>query len=524
MKKDTFAFGFLKSRNKEAERESKNPVSFVPHNAEDGAIVIQRSRNGVQPLGSGFFSGDALSIETEFATDREMILKYREIAMHPEADAAIQDIVTEAIVTDEDGPAVDIILEGLETVEGFDEKVKETIRDEFHSILRLLNFNEDGPEIFHRWYVDSRLFYHVIPYENPRMGIYQLRMINAIHIQKVVEIEKEPKYFQGQYGSLNLVSEKKEYFVYSNNEVVPEGKGVQIAPEAICYVHSGLYDRERRKVVGYLHKAIKPVNQLRMLEDAVVIYRLARAPERRVFYIDVGNLPKQRAEQFLEAQMSRYRNKQIYDSATGNIKDSPNHLSMMEDFWFPRREGGRASEVTTLAGGQNLGEIEDVLYFQRKMYKALNVPITRMESENSFNLGRASEITRDELKFNKFVNRLRKRFSHLFTNLLKTQLVMKGVLTEQDWDKACEYIAFDFMKDSFFSELKEAEIMRERLGLVRDLDEFVGKYYSIGYIRRNVLMQSEDEIKAMDKEIQQERQSGEIEPEDEGDDFNNDTF
>ena len=369
----------------------------------------------------------------------------------------------------------------------------------------MLNFNNLGDDLFKRWYIDGRIYYHVVIDEkNPKQGIKELRFIDPRKIRKVREKvkSKDPR-----TGATIYNKEQKEYYLYNPKGITSSAtQGVKIAVDSISHIHSGLMDTQNKMVLGHLHKAVKPLNQLRMLEDATVIYRLARAPERRIFYIDVGNLPKMKAEQYLRDMMVKHKNKLVYDAATGEVRDDRKFMTMLEDFWLPRREGGRGTEITTLPGGQNLGEMEDVDYFRRKLYKSLNVPITRMEADNQFNLGRASEITRDEIKFNKFVQRLRNRFTHLFDGLLEIQLVLKGVLSRSDWEQMRNTIHYDFKEDNYFSELKNAEIMTERLRLAGEIDPLVGKYYSMKWVRENILMMSEDDIKQVDQEIDAERQ------------------
>jgi hypothetical protein len=377
--------------------------------------------------------------------------------------------------------------------------------------MKLLDFNNQGYDIFRRWYVDGRLYYHMmIDEKNPRQGLKEVRYVDPRKIRKVKEFKKS----KPQLGNQPVVPEMNEYFVYSSKGFSNDtNQGIKIAPDSICYVHSGITDKDGRMVISHLHKAIKTLNQLRMLEDATVIYRISRAPERRIFYIDVGNLPKMKAEQYLREIMQKYKNKLVYDAQTGEIRDDRRYQTMLEDFWLPRREGGKGTEITTLQGGQNLGEIDDVLYFQKKLYKSLNVPVSRLESDTGFSLGRASEITRDELKFNKFIQRLRLRFSHLFDRLLETQLLLKGICTRAEWNMIKEEISYDFINDMHFAELKQAEIMKERLGILSDVDNYVGKYYSSAWVRKNVLRLTEDDIEQIDKEIEEESAEDDGEPE-----------
>ena len=417
---------------------------------------------------------------------------------------AVEDIINEVIISNERDAAVSVSLDKL----AISENIKTKIRAEFDEVLRLLNFEEKGHDIFKRWYVDGRIYFHkVIDPTSPRKGITELRYIDPRKMKKVREITKK-RDLKGK--GIEVVEQTAEWFVY-NEKGMSSGTsntGVKIASDSITFVTSGVVDQTRNMVMSHLHKAIKPVNQLRMIEDAVVIYRIVRAPERRIFYVDVGNLPKAKAESYLRDVMSRYRNKLVYDASTGEIRDDRKHMSMLEDFWLPRREGAKGTEVSTLAGGQNLGEITDVQYFQKKLYKSLNVPISRMESEAGFNLGKAAEITRDELKFTKFVQRLRKRFTQVFSDILKTQLVLKGIVTIEDWVKIRPHIQYDYLKDGYFAELKESEILRERLSLAQEVSQYVGKYYSVEYVRKNVLRQSDEDIIEIDNQIAKEIKQG----------------
>ena len=486
-------------------------VSPVPPNNEDGSDHY---------LSSGFF-GSYVDIEGVYRTEFDLIKRYREMALHPECDSAIEDVVNEAIVSDTNDTPVEIELSNLNASDG----IKKKIRSEFKYILDLLDFNKKAHEIYRNWYIDGRLYYHkIIDFKNPQEGIQELRYIDALKIRYVRQMKKSKKdtrlaNIQTDNPMEYEFPEIEEYFVYNPKSTYPANnpssmtggnKGVKIARDAITYCTSGLVDRNKGSTLSYLHKAIKSLNQLRMIEDSLVIYRLSRAPERRIFYIDVGNLPKNKAEQYLREVMGRYRNKLVYDANTGEIKDDKKFMSMLEDFWLPRREGGRGTEISTLPGGQNLGELEDVKYFQKKLYKALNVPSSRLETETTFNIGRAAEITRDEVKFQKFIARLRKRFSELFTDLLKTQLILKGIMTLEEWDEMKEHIQFDFIADNYFTELKEIEIRNERMNQVNTMDPYVGKYFSVEYMRRQVLKQTEQEIKEIDDQIADEMESGVI--------------
>ena len=481
-------FGFKITRVDSDQKEELK--TFVPPQTDDGAIEIA-------PGGS---YGTFVDLDGNAKTEAELVSRYREMSMQPECDSAVEDIVNEAIVMDDETP-VEIVLDDLKQPNS----IKNKIREEFENILLMLDFSSKGYDIFRRWYVDGRIYHHIIIDEKlPRDGIKELRYIDPRKIRKVREKSKSK---DPRTGATIYKSKQKEYYLYNPKGITSSAtQGIKIAVDSISHVHSGLMDVKNNMVLGHLHKAVKPLNQLRMLEDATVIYRLARAPERRIFYIDVGNLPKMKAEQYLRDMMVKHKNKLVYDASTGEVRDDRKFMTMLEDFWLPRREGGRGTEITTLPGGQNLGEMEDVDYFRRKLYKSLNVPITRMEADNQFNLGRASEITRDEIKFNKFVQRLRNRFTHLFHGLLEIQLVLKGVLSRADWEDMRNTIHYDFKEDNYFSELKNTEIMTERLRLAGEIDPLVGKYYSMKWVRENILQMTEDEIKTVDQEIDAERQ------------------
>jgi len=469
------------------------------------AFTVPSPDDGTTTISAGGYFGQYLDMEVTAKNDVDLIKRYREIAQHPECDMAIEDIINEVIVSDDRDQSVSISLDKL----AVSESIKGKIRDEFDEVLKLLNFDEKGHDIFKRFYIDGRIYFHkVIDPNSPRKGLTELRYIDPRKIKKVREITKK-RDTKGAKG-IEIIEKTAEWFVYNEKGMssANSNAGVKISADSISYITSGVIDQTKNMVMGHLHKAIKPVNQLRMIEDAVVIYRIVRAPERRIFYVDVGNLPKVKAESYLRDVMARYRNKLVYDASTGEIRDDRKHMSMLEDFWLPRREGAKGTEVSTLAGGQNLGEISDVQYFQKKLYKSLNVPISRMESENGFNLGRAAEITRDELKFTKFVGRLRKRFTQLFHDILKTQLVLKGVITIEDWQKLKEHIQYDYLKDGYFSELKNAELLRERLNLANEVSPYIGKYFSVEYIRKNVLRQSDDDIIEIDNQIRNEIKQG----------------
>ena len=469
------------------------------------AFTVPSPDDGTTTISAGGYYGQYLDMEVTAKNDVDLIKRYREVAQHPECDMAIEDIINEVIVSDERDTSVSLSLDKLQ----ISDNIKTKIRDEFEEVMKLLNFDEKGHDIFKRFYIDGRIYFHkVIDPKSPRKGLTELRYIDPRKIRKVREVTKK-RDTKGAKG-IEIIEKTAEWFVYNEKGMTAANTnaGVKIASDAITYVTSGIIDQTKNMVLGHLHKAIKPVNQLRMIEDAVVIYRIVRAPERRIFYVDVGNLPKIKAEQYLRDVMARYRNKLVYDASTGEIRDDRKHMSMLEDFWLPRREGAKGTEVSTLAGGQNLGEISDVVYFQKKLYKALNVPISRMESEAGFNLGRAAEISRDELKFTKFVARLRKRFTQMFNDILKTQLVLKGVMTIEDWSNIKEHIQYSFLKDGYFAELKNAEILRERINLAEMVQPHVGRYYSVEFVRKNILRQSDEDITEIDRQIAQEVKQG----------------
>ena len=469
------------------------------------AFTVPSPDDGTTTISAGGYFGQYLDMEVTAKNDTDLIKRYREVAQHPECDMAIEDIINEVIVSDERDTSVSLSLDKLQ----ISENIKTKIRDEFEEVMKLLNFDEKGHDIFKRFYIDGRIYFHkVIDPNSPRKGLTELRYIDPRKIKKVREVTKK-RDTKGAKG-IEIIEKTAEWFVYNEKGMTGANTnaGVKIASDSITYVTSGIIDQTKNMVLGHLHKAIKPVNQLRMIEDAVVIYRIVRAPERRIFYVDVGNLPKVKAEQYLRDVMARYRNKLVYDASTGEIRDDRKHMSMLEDFWLPRREGAKGTEVSTLAGGQNLGEISDVVYFQKKLYKALNVPISRMESEAGFNLGRAAEISRDELKFTKFVARLRKRFTQMFNDILKTQLVLKGVMTIEDWSNIKEHIQYSFLKDGYFAELKNAEILRERINLAEMVQPHVGRYYSVEFVRKNILRQSDEDITEIDRQIAQEVKQG----------------
>tara|TARA_B100001559_G_scaffold2677_1_gene2271 strand:- start:1453 stop:2973 length:1521 start_codon:yes stop_codon:yes gene_type:complete len=461
---------------------------------ELGAVTPPATDDGTYDISGGGFYSTILDTDGRSRTEDDLIRRYRDIAIQPECDSAIEDIVSEAIASDERDMCVSIALDNLQV----STSIKKRIKEEFERILQLLDFNNKAHDIFRRWYVDGRLFYHkVIDTKSPRKGIQQLRYIDPRKIKKVREVQTDKK------GGVDVVKKFKEFYIYNQHghQVNNTSTGVKLTFDSISYCPSGLIDMHKGTVLSYLNKAIKPVNQLRMIEDSVVIYRISRAPERRIFYIDVGNLPKIKAEQYLKDVMNRYRNKLVYDASTGEIRDDRNHMSMLEDFWLPRREGGRGTEITTLPGGANLGEIDDITYFQRKLYRSLNVPISRLEAEQNFSLGRSTEITRDELKFTKFVGKLRKKFSVIFNDLLRTQLILTGVIAEEEWKSMSEHIQFDFLQDNNFTELKNAELLKERLEMLSQVENYVGTYFSKEWVKKNVLHLTDDEIGEMQKQM-----------------------
>jgi hypothetical protein len=497
-------FGFSLDKGDQKKKKQQGLVSPVAPNNDDGTVTIS----------AGGYYGQYVDMEGVSKNEFQQIRKYREVSLHPEVDSAIDEVVNEAIVADGDDSPVEIELSNLDQ----SDSIKKRIREEFNEIKRLLQFDKKCYHIFRRWYIDGRLYYHkVIDVNKPTEGIKELRYIDPMKVKKMREVKKKPTAGQGDNQKLNY-GDVNEYYLYNPKGIFNhkaavslagnDQLGVKIAPDAITFCTSGLMDMNQNLPLSYLHKALKAVNQLRMIEDSLVIYRMSRAPERRIFYIDVGNLPKVKAEQYLRDVMMRYRNKLVYDANTGEIRDDKKYMSMLEDFWLPRREGGRGTEITTLPGGQNLGEITDIEYFKKKLYRSLNVPPSRMDGEGGFNLGRSSEILRDELKFTKFVSRLRKRFSNMFNDMLKTQLILKNVITPEDWEIMSEHIQYDFLYDNHFSELKDAELMNERLALVATAEPYVGKYYSQDYIRRKILRQTDIEILEQDKLIEDEIKKG----------------
>lgn len=508
-------FGFSIKRKKE---ENKEIRSFAEPENEDGSLSVAAAGGAVSSI---------IDLEGTAKSEAELIQRYRNMIQHPEVQMAVDDIVNEAVNISHDEKVVECITDDLE----LSDSVKKKIQEEFDSILKLLDFSNQGYEIFHRWYVDGRVNYHVMIDESaPKKGIQELRYIDPRKLRKVREFERERvSNASGNTGFTKRI--KNEYYIYNDkgfNSKKTTASFVdtydntnmttlRIAKDSIVHCNSGLLNENNTLVLSHLHKAYKPLNQLRMMEDAVVIYRISRAPERRVFYIDVGNLPKMKAEQYLRDMMAKHKNRLVYDMSTGDVRDDRRHMSMTDDFWLPRREGGKGTEITTLPGGQNLGEMEDVQYFQRRLYKALNVPISRLEPETGFSLGRASEISRDEVKFSKFVRRLRNRFSILFDKILEKQLILKGIIAPEEWSAIQQNLRYDFNIDSHFEELKEAEILQNRLQLLRDVDEYTGRYFSKSWVQKRVLQMNESEIDELKQEIEKEKAE---EPEaEEGDGF-----
>ena len=489
-------FGFTISRDK-LEQDKKVEQSFSPPANDDGALTIT----------SAAYYGTYVDLDGTAKNEVELISRYREMSMQPEIEGAIDDIVNEAICEDKDGNITQIILDDLDQPK----KIKDAIKEEFNTVLRLLNYKNMAHDIFRRYYVDGRLFYHIIiDKENPTAGIKELRYVDPRKLRKIREIKKR----KDERTGVEIMDMVNEYYIF--NDKVTTGSsssfgpvGIRITVDSILSVVSGLMDSRRAVVLSYIHKAIKPLNQLRMIEDATVIYRISRAPERRIFYIDVGNLPKLKAEQYLRDIMVKYKNKLVYDANTGEVRDDRKFLSMMEDFWLPRREGGKGTEITTLPGGQNLGELEDVKYFEKKLYKSLCVPVSRLNpDQQGFSLGKVNEITRDELKFAKFVDRLRNKFAEIFDQALRIQCVLKGICTDDEWKLFKENIQYNFVKDNNFAELKDAELVRERVSLLSELDAYVGTYFSQAWVQRNVLHMDDDEIKLMQEEIEEEKSAG----------------
>lgn len=479
-------FGFEIKRKPE-----KELPSVVAPASDDGSTVINSA---------AAYYGMVVDIEGVIKTENDLIRRYREISQYPDCDSAIEDIVNEAIVAEEDEQPVKLQLDDLKV----SDSIKKKMQEEFQQVLHLLDFDSKGHDIFRNWYVDGRLFYQIlIDPNNTKKGIQELRYIDPRKIRRIKHVEKA-KTDKG----IEVVKSVDEYYLFNDKGITEQTmQGVKMSLDSVLFAPSGRIDQNTGMTLSHLHKAIKPVNQLKMMEDALVIYRISRAPERRIFYIDVGNLPKLKAEQYVNDIMNKFRNKVVYDASTGEVKDDRKHLSMMEDFWMPRREGGKGTEITTLPGGQTLGQIEDIQYFQQKLYQSLNVPLSRLKADQTaFNLGRSSEITRDEIKFNKFVQRLRKKFSQLFLEALRVQLIAKGVIRSDEWDEMSKTIRFDYQRDNYYAEVKESEIMQGRMNMLQLIDPYVGKYYSVDWVRKNILRQDEEEIKEIDEAIENERE------------------
>ena len=484
-----FGFEIKRARDKSKEKLT----SIVPPTDEDGAGYV---------TAAGAHYGTFVDIEGNKTKDeRSLIQQYRAVSHHPEVDAAIEDIVNESITTSETEQAVSVNLDNVE----ISDNIKKAITEEFDSVLSMLNFSDMGHDLYKRWYIDGRMYHHLVVDENkPKLGIQEIRPIDATKIRKVKQVKKK----KDEQTGATLIEKVDEFYIYqekaNSTSLVTSGTntGVRLTPDSVSYVTSGLLDEARRRVVSHLHKALKPINQLRMMEDSLVIYRLARAPERRIFYIDVGNLPKGKSEEYMKNIMAKYRNKLVYDANTGAIRDDRKHMSMLEDFWLPRREGGRGTEISTLPGGENLGQIDDIIYFQKRLYRSLNVPINRLEQESQFSLGRSTEINRDELKFQKFIDRLRSRFNSLFLNILKKQLILKGIITEEDWMEWKEDINIDYVRDNHFTELRDAELMQNRIALLDQVNNYANEYFSKTWIMKNVLRMDDEDIEKMKQEIQ----------------------
>lgn len=484
---DIFGFEIKKKEPKKTGSEVVAPSS------DDGSTLITT-------LGAAAaYYGMTVDLEGVIKNENDLIRRYREVSQYGDCDNAVEDIVNEAIVVNANEKSVSVVLDDVNV----STSIKKIIADEFDNILKLYKFNSKGHDIFRSWYVDGRLYYHILLDEaNIKNGIQELRYVDPRKIRRIKNIKKG----KNDKG-IDVVKAIEEFYIYNDKGINENtSQGVKLSLDSVIYAPSGLIDQNSNSMLGYLHKAIKPVNQLKMIEDALVIYRVSRAPERRIFYIDVGNLPKLKAEQYVNDIMNKYRNKIVYDAATGEVRDDRKHLSMMEDFWMPRREGGKGTEITTLAGGQNLGQIEDINYFQNKLYQCLNVPVSRMRSDQGFSLGRSNEITRDEVKFNKFIERLRRKFSTLFSEALRVQLIAKQIIRPDEWELIVQDIRFDFQEDNHFAELKEAEIINNRIATLNQIQPYVGTYYSVNYVRRHILKQTEEDIEEIDKDIEQEQE------------------
>ena len=487
-------FGFKIERKSQEKSNANIPAFSLPEN-EDGAMMVS---------GAGAY-GSYMDMEGQFKSEIDLIMKYREMSQVSDCEIAIDNIVNEAIVQDGTSPPVNIVLDQTSLTES----IKRKVRDEFTKVLDLLNFNNYGHDIFRRWYVEGKIYYHImIDENNPQLGIVELRSLDSTKIKKVKHVKQEKVAEKKVEVSLNPM--------YSYNEAGLDsktGNGVMISGDSIAYATSGILNANKKQVLSYLHKAIKPLNQLKMVEDAIVIYRISRAPERRIFYIDVGNLPKIKAEQYIRDIMTRYKNRLVYDSDTGEIKDDRRHQSMLEDYWLPRREGGRGTEITTLPGGENLGQLDDVEFFQKKLYKALHVPVSRLEADSGFSLVRESEITRDELLFSKFIQKLQTRFSHVFDEIMEKQLILKNIMTAAEWSKIRDKVHYRFEKDHYYTEFKQQETLSQRIDLARNMEDLVGEYYSKEWFRKNILRQSQDEVEMIDSQIEKEKAAGEYDDE-----------
>jgi len=485
-------FGFKLERTKKQQTDFKALKSFVVPTTDDGAI----------PVEAGGFYGQYVDLDGSVRNDFELVAKYREMSMDPICEIAVDDIVNEAIVSEPGKMPVKLSFTNDNTLSP---KIKSKIEEEFKNVLRLLSFDSRGYEVFRRWYVDGKVYFHlIIDEEKPEKGILEVRYVDPLNIQKIREFKKETR-----PDGTKIITGFRDFYLYNkDNPKVGSAQGIKISDDAIAFCSSGLFDSRYRRTVGFMHKAIKPLNQLRMMEDAVVIYRISRAPERRIFYIDVGNLPKTKAEAYVKDIMNRYRNKLVYDAQTGEIRDDRKFMSMLEDYWLPRREGSKGTEITTLSGAQNLGELADIIYFQKKLYHALNVPISRLQQDKGISLGRSSEINRDELKFSKFITRLRSKFNELILDILRKQVLLKNIITPDDWNGIKEVLFLDYLKDSYYVETKNAELRKQRSGELNELEKYIGKYYSHYWIRSQVLGMTEGEMREMDKQMTEERNKG----------------
>jgi len=485
-------FGFKLERTKKQQTDFKALKSFVVPTTDDGAI----------PVEAGGFYGQYVDLDGSVRNDFELVAKYREMSMDPICEIAVDDIVNEAIVSEPGKMPVKLSFTNDNTLSP---KIKSKIEEEFKNVLRLLSFDSRGYEVFRRWYVDGKVYFHlIIDEEKPEKGILEVRYVDPLNIQKIREFKKETR-----PDGTKIITGFRDFYLYNkDNPKVGSAQGIKISEDAIAFCSSGLFDSRYRRTVGFMHKAIKPLNQLRMMEDAVVIYRISRAPERRIFYIDVGNLPKTKAEAYVKDIMNRYRNKLVYDAQTGEIRDDRKFMSMLEDYWLPRREGSKGTEITTLSGAQNLGELADIIYFQKKLYHALNVPVSRLQQDKGISLGRSSEINRDELKFSKFITRLRSKFNELILDILRKQVLLKNIITPDDWNAIKEVLFLDYLKDSYYVETKNAELRKQRSAELNDLEKYIGKYYSHYWIRSQVLGMTEGEMREMDKQMTEERNKG----------------